>query len=103
PVLRHLDTMQYIFNVWDDHFDQSRNLYWIEPLLDATEYTIASIDASGAGFTNTPFQRDDQNGFTGGLGFPPSLNVYQFANAQAIANLARAAGKPDIAAEYTRR
>src|SRR6202522_1640925 len=100
PGLRHLDTMQHIFNLWDDHFDRARNLYWIEPLLDATEYTIASIDASGAGFTDTPSKRDDQNGFTGGFAFRPSINAYQFANAEAIASLARAAGKPDLAAEY---
>jgi hypothetical protein len=103
PALRHLDTMQHVYNLWDDHFDAARNLYWIEPLLDATEYTIASIDASGTGFTDSPSERDDQNGFTGGFAFRPSINAYQFANAEAIASLAREAGKLDIAAEYTRR
>ena len=103
PALRHLDAMQHIYNLWDDHFDAARNLYWIEPLLDATEYTISSIDASGAGCTDAPSKRDDQNGFTGGFAFRPSINAYQFANAEAIAALAHAAGKPDIAAEYTRR
>ncbi|WP_158790603.1 hypothetical protein [Granulicella sp. L60] len=57
PAIRHLDTMQHIYNLWDDHFDPSRNLYWIEPLLDATEYTISSIDASGAGFTVAPLHQ----------------------------------------------
>jgi hypothetical protein len=103
PALRHLDAMQHIYNLWDDHFDAARNLYWIEPLLDATEYTISSIDASGAGFTDTPSKRDDQNGFTGGFAFRPSINAYQFANAEAIASLARVAGRPGIANEYTRR
>ena len=103
PVLRHLDTMQYIFNVWDDHFDQSRNLYWIEPLLDATEYTISSIDASGAGVTDTPSTDQNHNGFTGGYAFRPSINSYQYGNALAIARLASLAGKPDVAADYTRR
>ncbi len=27
PRLRHLDTMQHIFNLWDDHLDRARNLY----------------------------------------------------------------------------
>jgi len=103
PALRHLDAMQHIYNLWDDHFDAARNLYWIEPLLDATEYTISSIDASGAGFTDAPSKRDDQNGFTGGFAFRPSINAYQFANAEAIAALAHTAAKPEIAAEYTRR
>jgi hypothetical protein len=101
--LRHLDTMQHIYNLWDDHFDRPRNLYWIEPLLDATEYSIASIDASGAGFTDTPAQKDSRNGFTGGYAYRPSINSYQYGNALAIAYLATLAGKPEVAADYIRR
>lgn len=101
PALRHLDTMQHVFNLWDDHFDAERNLYWIEPLLDATEYTISSIDASGAGFTDTPNARD--NGFTGGFAFRPSINAYQFGNAEAIASFAKLGGRTELAAEYTGR
>lgn len=100
PALRHLDTMEHVYNLWDDHFDALRNLYWIEPLLDATEYTIASIDASGAGFTDHPSTRDSGNGFTGGFAFRPSINAYQFANAEAIAALAQLAGQPAVAAQY---
>lgn len=103
PALRHLDTMEHIYNLWDDHFDAQRNLYWIEPLLDATEYTISSIDASGAGFTDHPSTHDNENGFTGGFAFRPSINAYQFGNAMAIANLARIAGQPTVAAQYTER
>jgi hypothetical protein len=101
--LHHLDTMQHIFNLWDDHFDRTRNLYWIEPLLDATEYTISSIDASGAGFTDTPSADQNHNGFTGGYAFRPSINSYQYANALAIAHFARLAGKPEVAADYIQR
>ena len=103
PAVRHLDTMQYIFNQWDDHFDWRRNLYWIEPIADATEYSIASIDASGAGFTDRPSRDETENGFTKGYAFRPSINSYQFANAQAIAAIARIAGQPAVAADYTRR
>ena len=103
PALRHLDTMQHIFNLWDDHFDRARNLYWIEPLLDATEYSIASIDASGAGFTEKPSSDQNHNGFTGGYAFRPSINSYQYANALAIARLASLAGNPDVAGDYARR
>jgi F5/8 type C domain/Amylo-alpha-1,6-glucosidase len=103
PALRHLDTMQHIFNLWDDHLDRARNLYWIEPLLDATEYTISSIDASGAGFTEQPSTDQNHNGFTAGYAFRPSINSYQYANALAIAHFATLAGKPDVAEDYTRR
>jgi hypothetical protein len=103
PAIRNLDKMRYIFNAWDDHFDHNRNLYWVEPIADATEYSIASIDASGAGFTEDASSDEKENGFTGGYAFRPSINSYQFANAQAIAAIAKMAGKPDIAADYTQR
>jgi F5/8 type C domain/Amylo-alpha-1,6-glucosidase len=103
PGLRHLDTMQYIFNLWDDHLDRKRNLYWIEPVLDATEYTISSIDASGAGFQTQASSDENRNGFKGGYAFRPTINSYQYANALAIARFAALAGKPDVAADYTQR
>jgi hypothetical protein len=103
PGLRHLDEMRAIFNQWDDHFDRTRGLYWIEPLLDATEYTIASIDASGAGFTEQPSLDQNRNGFTGGFAFRPSINSYQYGNAMAIARFAALAGKSDVAVDFSRR
>jgi F5/8 type C domain/Amylo-alpha-1,6-glucosidase len=101
--LRHLRQMQNIFNQWSDHWDPVRGLYWIEPLLDATEYSIASIDASGAGFTTSPSTDQDHNGFTGGYAFRPSINSYQYGNALAIARFARIAGDSDLAADFTQR
>jgi hypothetical protein len=101
--MRHLDTMEYTYNEWDDHFDQGRGLYWIEPLLDATEYTISSIDASGAGFTDKPSADQNHNGFTGGFAFRPSINSYQYANAMAIARIAALAGQHELSEVYTRR
>ncbi len=103
PALRHLDTMQYLYNAWDDHFDRARNLYWIEPLADATEYTIASIDASGAGFTEHPSSDQNHNGFTGGFAYRPSINSYQYANAMAIAQLATESDQPAVAKDYRER
>ena len=103
PALRHLTEMRAIYDRWDDHFDRARGLYWIEPLLDATEYTIASIDASGAGFTLDPSADQNHNGFTGGFAFRASINSYQYANALAIARLAALAGLPELAADYSRR
>ena len=39
-VTNQLGIMQHIFNLWLDHYDLNKNLYFIEPLLDATEYTF---------------------------------------------------------------
>jgi hypothetical protein len=103
PGLRHLGEMRAIFDQWDDHLDRERGLYWIEPLLDATEYTIASIDASGAGFTQEPSTDQNRNGFTGGYSFRPSINSYQYANALAIAHVASLAGLSEVSTEYSRK
>jgi hypothetical protein len=90
--ISHLDAMRHIYNLWDDHFDFGKGLYWIEPLLDATEYTISSIDASGG-----------TDGFRGGDAFRPSINGYMFANAVAISRLATLAGDEPTAADYRAR
>jgi hypothetical protein len=83
---KHLDIMQRDFHLWDDHYDLSKDLYFIEPILDATEYSIASIDASGG-----------RDGFLGGLAFRPTINSFMFANAVAISKLAGIAGDPATA------
>lgn len=86
---KHLDAMKRIYAQWDDHYDVSKKLYWIMPLLDATEYTISSIDASGG-----------KDGFFGGEAFRPSINSFMFANARAISRLAEQTGDHATAAEY---
>ncbi len=101
PALQVLDNMRATYNAWNDHFDAERGLYWIEPLLDATEYTVGSIDASGAGFTSKPNPSND--GFFGGFAFRPSINAYQYANARAIAAIALLAGQNTVAADFNRR
>jgi hypothetical protein len=64
-VVALLGGMQKVYDAWqNDHFDTSKGLYYIEPLLDATEYTIGSIDASCG-----------VDGFTGGVSFRPSINT----------------------------
>jgi hypothetical protein len=89
---RHLDAMRHVYALWDDHFDFDRGLYWIEPLLDATEYSISSIDASGG-----------RDGFRGGDAFRPSINSYMFDNARAIGRIAALAGDPVTAAAFATR
>jgi hypothetical protein len=103
PALRNLSAMMYVYNGWDDHFDRARNLYWIQPIDDATEYTISSIDATGAGFVDEPSKNPNENGFFQGYAFRPSINVYQYANALAIAQFAELKGRKDVALEYRLR
>ncbi|KAL4861990.1 hypothetical protein BDV12DRAFT_207628 [Aspergillus spectabilis] len=86
--------MQRVYEGWNASlefggYDSSKGLYYIQPLTDATEYTIASIDASGG-----------YDGFLGGEAFRPSINSYQYANALAISNLAALSGDDVLAAEY---
>lgn len=90
--LRHLQTMRHIYRLWDEKYDFTKGLYFVEPLLDATEYTVSSIDASGG-----------KDGFRGGDSFRPSVNSYMFANARALSRLAEMAGDQAMAREYAAR
>ncbi|MYL99250.1 glycogen debranching protein [Novosphingobium sp. FGD1] len=91
-VLAHLKTMRHVYRLWDEKFDFDKGLYFVEPLLDATEYTVSSIDASGG-----------KDGFTGGDAFRPSVNSYMFANARALSRMAEMAGDRAMAKEYAGR
>jgi hypothetical protein len=91
-VLAHLKTMRHVYRLWDEKFDFDRGLYFVEPLLDATEYTVSSIDASGG-----------KDGFRGGDAFRPSVNSYMFANARALSRMAEMAGDTAMAKEYAGR
>lgn len=87
-----LPAMKHVYNLWDDHFDFAKGLYYIEPLLDATEYTISSVDASGGA-----------DGFRGGDAFRPSINSYMYANALAISRISEVSGDSALAADYAQR
>lgn len=100
---RNFAGMQQTFDAWNDHLSPGRNLYWIEPIADATEYTISSIDASGAGFTTDPSTDPANNGFLKGFSYRPSINTYQYGNAFALGNIAERLGKPALAAGYRAR
>jgi hypothetical protein len=84
-----LAALKKTYAEWNDHYDASKGLYWIMPLLDATEYTISSIDASGG-----------KDGFFGGEAFRPSINSYMYANARAISHLAALSGDAATASDY---
>ena len=80
-IFRQLDSMKYSYAQWQDHWDSSKQLYYIPAMPDATEYTIASIDASGG-----------TAGFEDGEAFRPTINSYMYGNAMAIARIARLKG-----------
>jgi hypothetical protein len=91
--IKRLNDMKRVYEAWADSFDRNKGLYYVEPIRDATEYTISSIDASGG-----------YDGFFGGHSFRPSINSYQYANAMAIANMASLAGSTDsTVSTYTTR
>ncbi|KAF1844310.1 uncharacterized protein K460DRAFT_419236 [Cucurbitaria berberidis CBS 394.84] len=84
-----VNAMMNVYKAWDDSFTADKGLYWVEPLRDATEYTISSIDASGGA-----------DGFRGGEAFRPSMNSYQYANAKAISALADMADMGNAGGEF---
>lgn len=91
-IIKQLSSMIKIDADWQDHYDASKKLYYVEPVMDATENTIASIDASGG-----------TDGFTGGDGFRPSINSYMYANALAISKIALLKGDQTLAKNYQQK
>jgi hypothetical protein len=88
-IVVQLNSMKTLYTAWNDHRDASKSLYWIEPIYDAEEYTIASCDASGG-----------TDGFLGGMAFRPSINSYMYGNALAISKIATLAGDAVTASTY---
>ncbi|WP_435129005.1 MGH1-like glycoside hydrolase domain-containing protein [Actinacidiphila sp. bgisy144] len=74
---------------WDEQFDASLGLYWSVPVWDAMEYSASSY-ASG-------------DPYHGGAGYRPTLNSYQYGDAEAISEIARLAGDSALAREYAGR
>lgn len=88
-LISQLDSMKSVFNNWNDHWDSAKQLYYTAAMPDATEYTIASIDASGG-----------TDGFEGGEAFRPTINSYMYGNAMAIARTARLKGDSTTSSLY---
>lgn len=91
-IVKQLPSMMKIDADWQDHYDASKKLYFVEPVMDATENTISSIDASGG-----------TDGFTGGDGFRPSINSYMYANALAISKIALLKDDQKLAEKYQQK
>ena len=86
---KNLDAMKRSYQLWMNRYDSAKGLYSIEPILDATEYTISSIDTSGG-----------KDGFLHGDAFRPTINTFMFANALAISKLAMLAGDTNEAEAF---
>jgi hypothetical protein len=91
-MVKQLDSMQQMYREWSDHFDSTKNLYYIPAMPDATEYTIASIDASGG-----------KDGFDDGEAYRPTINSYMYGNAMAIARVAAMKGDAETSKEYLQK
>ena len=91
-IVKQLDSMQQMYREWSDHFDSTKNLYYIPAMPDATEYTIASIDASGG-----------KDGFDDGEAYRPTINSYMYGNAIAIARIAAMKGDVEMSKEYLQK
>ena len=91
-IVKQLDSMHQMYGEWNDHYDSTRNLYYIRAMPDATEYTIASIDASGG-----------KDGFDDGEAYRPTINSYMHGNAVAIARIAAMKGDSDLSKDYLQK
>ncbi len=90
--IQQLDSLKKLYNDWSDHWDSSKNLYWIAAMPDATEYTIASVDASNG-----------TGGFDSGEAFRPTINSYMYGNAMAISHIADMKGDNATSKEYLQK
>ncbi len=89
---KQLDGMKAVYEGWNDHWEESKSLYYIPSMPDATEYNIAGIEGSGG-----------TDGFEGGEAFRPTINSYMYANALAIAEIAGLQGEQETSELYRRR
>jgi hypothetical protein len=87
--IQQLDSLKKLYNDWNDHWESDKNLYWIAAMPDATEYTIASVDASNG-----------TGGFDSGEAFRPTINSYMYGNALAISRIAKMKGDKATSKEY---
>jgi glycogen debranching enzyme len=85
----NLEGFVKIYDKWSDHFEPKLGLYFIAPLLDAQEYSAASV------------QTKDK--FAGGIGYRPSHNSEMYANAIAITKIAHLANDAKTETDFKTR
>ena len=90
-----------LFDKWKSNFEPKLGLYYITPILDAQEYSAASMETKGSVKINLKlitiynnFKNLDK--FGGGLGYRPSFNSELYGNAIAIQKIAQLANDTRI-------
>ena len=82
-----LDDLIENYEQWENrHWVEEKQMFWQTGMADGMETNIAS--------------RQTQNWFSGAPGYRPTLNSYLYADAVAIAAIARRAGRDELAEEY---
>jgi len=85
--IQHLDLLIRYYEKTADEHQSSTGLFWCTDDMDAMEWSISGSEVAENGPDRQP-------------GIRPTLNSYMAANARAIANFARKAGREDIAARF---
>ena len=86
-IVGHLDSLVRQYEGWRNQFNETFGLYWQVPVWDATE--------------NSPSGYAVDVPYHGGAGYRPTLNSFQYGDAQAIVKVANLAGNSDVASKYT--
>ncbi len=81
-----LPQLEKQWQAWAPQYNAALGLYWQTPVWDAMEFTASS------------YQSDDP--YHGGAGYRPTLNAYQYGDANAISELARLLGDNAKADDY---
>lgn len=79
------------YNGWQGQYNQQLGLYWQVPVWDATELSAAS------------YETDPADPYHGGAGYRPTINAYQYGDADAIATIAALAGDPRTSTAFRQR
>jgi Mannosylglycerate hydrolase MGH1-like glycoside hydrolase domain len=77
------------YDTWSPQYNQQLGLYWQTPVWDAMEFSASSYQSSGP--------------YHGGDGYRPTINAYQFGDAQAISALAALSGDPSTRLQFAIR
>jgi F5/8 type C domain len=77
------------YNTWSPQYNSQLGLYWQTPVWDAMELSASSYQSSDP--------------YHGGDGYRPTINAYQFGDAQAISTLAILKGDLATSVQFTAR
>ncbi|KAI0193891.1 Six-hairpin glycosidase-like protein [Astrocystis sublimbata] len=91
-----LDDMIRVWNLWDQFYDSSAGMYFIQPVWDAQELSLPGFIADPNN-TNFDLRKDGPDTYR------PSHNAYMVANARAIARAAALVHDDTTESEYSQK